>query len=496
MKKQISRGDYFDGLFQGPGKKPVKKPGHKRQKIINLSPADLKDKVFEFYFNPQHIDPVCHSAKSAFTPWASLSQSKRNWFLKKLAQVYREKQEEIAILISRETGKPLWESRQEALALSSKIDVTLKHALPLVQTKTLPSRLRTDNVKEKLFYKPRGALLVLGPFNFPVHLANGHIVPALAVGNTVVFKPSDKTPASAQKLAECFHLAGFPKGVFNLIHGSSHIARSLVKHPLLDGVLFTGSYSVGKEIQKTLINYPQKICVLEMGGKNSCLVWKDANLKQAVAEVVKGAYITAGQRCSSLSRLILHKNIKKEFLDQFVKQSADLKIGHWKNNPFMGPLVDSKALSRFKKVHREAEITGAGILKKGKHLKSLGGYYVSPAIVEPKKFDPKSYYQNEELFLPFVTVYEVQEEAEAFNLINQSDYGLCFSVFTKSEAFFKRASQAVRAGIFNWNISTVGASPRLPFGGVGKSGNARPAGLFSIYNTVIPVGSLEHLTNH
>ena len=477
-----SKGDYIDGGFKKPS-------GRKLKKHTIFSPADLSDKVFEYFSNPDHVEMACESAKKAYPSWSVLSQEERNLYLSKLADVYKQKEAEMAILISRETGKPFWESQTEAKALSQKIDVTLKESLPLVKDTPLSS-VRAD-AKGKIAYRSKGVFLVLGPFNFPVHLPNGHIISALASGNTLIFKPSDKTPASAEKLAECFHLAGFPKGVFNLVLGGARIAQALVQDKSIDGVLFTGSYAVGKKIKEQLLDQPQKILALEMGGKNSTLVWKDADIETAVYEVLKGAYLTSGQRCSSTSRLILHKEIKDVFLKKFIQLSRRLKIGYWKDNPFMGPLVDQKAIKRFRAVKKEVEKEKAFIHLAGKELDHMNGYYVSPFVVEPKVYNSQSFYQNEELFMPFVTVYSVSKEEEALDLINRSAYGLCLSVFTREEVLARRIFQQSKMGVFHWNLSTNGASSRLPFGGLGKSGNDRPAGLFAIYACTTPVAWMQ-----
>ena len=475
-----SKGDYIDGAF-------IKTQGQSVREIF--SPADFSDKVFEGFFNLDHIEPVREAAVRAYSLWSALSQEKRNAYLIKLACVYREKEEEMAVLISRETGKPLWESQQEAKALSQKVDITLKEALPLVRDGAL-SPLRAG-AKGKIAYRSRGVFLVIGPFNFPVHLPNGHLIAALASGNTVIFKPSDKTPASAEKLAECFHLAGLPKGVFNLIQGGAETAQALAQDSQVNGVLFTGSYAVGKKIQKQILDQPQKILALEMGGKNSALIWKDADIENAVYETLKGVYLTCGQRCSATSCLILHREIKDVFLEKFIQLSKRLKIGHWRDNPFMGPLIDQQAVDRFCAANKEAEKQQAGFYLTGKKLGHLNGHYVSPSIVEPKAYDSRSFYQTEELFTPFLTVYCTDQEEEAFHLINQGVYGLCLSVFSKEEKWVNRVFQKAKVGVFHWNLSSNGASSRLPFGGLGKSGNDRPAGLFAVYTCVAPVAWMQ-----
>ncbi len=482
MQKKIEplfkgQGSYIDGSF-------VKASDDEKMCSI-LSPADLKDTVFEYFIDPSHVDLACESAFRAFGAWSSLHPKNREKYFLKLAQIYRENEESLAVLISRETGKPLWESRLEVKSLSQKIHITLDHSLPLVETKKIDSM--KPKVQTFIRYKPRGVFVVIGPFNFPLHLPNGHLISALASGNTVIFKPSEKTPASGEKLAKMFDLAGFPKGVFNLIQGGSEVSKRLIQHKKVRGVLFTGSYRVGQEIKKQLLEHPQKILALEMGGKNYTVVWSIKNLTRAIHETLKGAYLTAGQRCSATANLILHPKIKEEFLNRLISLTRSLKIGHWRDNSFMGPLIDEKAVSHFLKASEEAEKTGANLHLKGKSMHSLGGHYVSPSLVEPKNYDSSAKYQSEELFAPHLNVYTTDQEEEALYWINDSGYGLCLSIFSEEEKFAEKIFQNANVGVFHWNSSSNGASSFLPFGGLGKSGNDRPAGMFAIYSCTTPV---------
>jgi len=313
------------------------------------------------------------------------------------------------------------------------------------------------------------------------------LVAALASGNTVIFKPSEKTPASAQKLAECFQHAQFPKGVFNLVQGGADIAQSLVTHPAVQGVFFTGSYETGLKLKKQILPYPDKILALEMGGKNSAVIWDFEDLDNAVLETLKGAFLTTGQRCSSTSRLILHSRIKEPFLEKFLSYSQRLKIGHWQDKVFMGPLINQEVMDRFFSSLQEAKEEGAFIHLEGQKQEHLNGYYVSPSIVEPLSFQSQSFHQNQELFVPHLNVYTSDYEEEAFHLANQSGYGLCVSLFSQEQKFIEKAFQTLHAGVFHCNFSSNGASPYLPFGGVRKSGNGRPAGLLAITSCVTPI---------
>ncbi len=473
LTKHQYLGDYINGAFV--------KSRH-GDKYRSISPADLDDTILEWVeSDSEHIDLVLEHAQKAYLSWSALEQKDRNKYLLKLAEVYKQNTEEIAVLIARETGKPLWESKQEANALSAKIKVTLEESLPLVQNRTVSQN--TSMVKEEICYRSKGVFVVIGPFNFPMHLPNGQILSALACGNTVIFKPSELTPACGQIMAQCFHQAGFPKGVFNMVQGSGSIAQIFVQDELVDGVLFTGSYKTGKHIKKLTWDNPHKIVALEMGGKNSSIVWKSANVQQAVWEVFNGAYLTTGQRCSSTSQIILHPHIRKSFLDQFLDLTKKVKIGHWQNNPFMGPLINSKSVDNYLTVLQKAKNTStASVLIEGSKIPNLNGYFVSPTVVE-------NFYYEEELFAPLVSIYTTDSKEKVWELVNQSGYGLCLSVFAeeKDKTFVQQLFQKAKVGVFHWNVKSNGASSHLPFGGMGKSGNHQPAGLFAVLSCMTPV---------
>ncbi|MDB2426157.1 aldehyde dehydrogenase family protein [bacterium] len=385
------KGNYIAGEFI----KPQRSEGERQI----YSPGDLDDLVFDFSFDYTQIDDACSAAKEAFLPWARLDLSERIEYLNKLKTVYENNTDLIAETISRETGKPLWEAQGEAKAMVGKITITVNHSVDLIKTQTIKEAI--PSVDGKIWFKPRGVMAVLGPFNFPGHLPNGHIVPALMTGNTIVFKPSEKTSAMGQLFADLIHQAGFPKGVFNVVHGDGEVGKRLAKHAAVDGVLFTGSYDVGLKIKKDTINDYWKILALEMGGKNSTIVWDDADLEKAVYETLIGAFLTSGQRCSCTSRIVLNKKISDKFIKLFHEKAKKLSIGHWKDNPFMGPLISKQSFDAYLKFQDIANREGAESLMRGKELGcSKKGYYVTPSINLIKSFDSNSVYQNTEIFGP------------------------------------------------------------------------------------------------
>ena len=485
-------GNYIGGEFVLDSKEPSWKI---------FSPSDLDDLIIEGNSPESHVDEACSQAKKAFKPWNHLSLEKRKEKLLHLKEIYQNSTEKTALLISRETGKPLWESRQEASALAQKISITLEHSLKLVETEEVNDVF--PGVKGYIRYQARGVMAVIGPFNFPLHLPNGHIVPALLMGNTVVFKPSDKTPLTGQWLSQMIHEAGFPPGVFNMIQGSSEVGKKLVKNKSISGILFTGSYAKGKKIQSQILKEDKKILALELGGKNSSLVWKDASLEKALYENTLGAFLTTGQRCSSTSKLILHQEIFDTFLSSFLKVVKNLKIGHWSDEPFMGPLIDKASIERHFHFQNLGLKEGGEILLKGEPLDSLQqpkglsskrsvkGHYVSPSLIFFKNQSSHSHYQNEEIFTPSLAIYCIHNFEEALNIIHSSGYGLAVSCFSKNPDIYKKALKDVQAGLIHWNRSTAGASSRLAFGGRGRSGNDRPSGHLAIQSCVVPVSSLE-----
>lgn len=484
--KEISfLGDYINGEF-------ALNPDPDGQWQIH-SPADLKEKVISPSFSFAHIDRSCLAAKAAFPTWAKLDLEKRKEYLLRLKEVYLSRADEFAEVISRETGKPLWEAKTEAKAMVGKIDITIGHSLRLVREERIENALpRVDGV---IRHKPRGVMAVIGPFNFPGHLPNGHIIPALLMGNTVVFKPSDKTPAVGQFMAQMFHEAQFPTGVFNLLQGQGETGKRLCEHEHVDGVLFTGSYEVGLKIKQATLHHHWKILALEMGGKNSTIVWDDADLEKAVYESVLGAFLTSGQRCSCTSKIIVHKKVKEKFLENFYSTAKKLVIGHWSENPFMGPLISADSLEKYIRFQEIAKREGAESIMRGKALSlDKDGYYVTPSIYSVPKFDPKSFYQNNEIFGPNVAIFETDDFSEAMKITNASGFGLVAALFSKNKELYQRALLEARVGLLNWNRTTNGASSKLPFGGMGKSGNDRPSADYAVLYCSVPVASLEDPT--
>lgn len=480
-----NQGDFINNAFIVPEKKD--------SEWTVTSPADKTEVVFQGTADFQHVEQAVEAARKAYPKWSSAPLEKRIGYLQKLKQLYIENKTKMAEIICRETGKPNWESLGEVQAMIGKIDITINHSLKLVAPVVIENAL--PNINGVIHYKPRGVMAVVGPFNFPGHLPNGHIVPALVTGNTVVFKPSEKTPVIGQFMAELIQQADFPKGVFNLVQGLGETGKRLVSHHGVDGVLFTGSYDVGLKIKQDTINQYWKILALEMGGKNTAIIWDDADLEKAVYETLIGGFLTAGQRCSCTSKLVLHKNIKDKFLKNFHAAAKKLTIGHWSENPFMGPLISEDSVEKYLRFQQIAQREGAECIMRGKALElNHKGNYVTPSIHQAKDIDSKSVYQNSEIFGPNICVYEVDDFEKALEITNASGFGLVASVYTKQQLLYEKAVLEARVGLLNWNRTTNGASSRLPFGGMGKSANDRPSAHFAVNYCTVPVSSLEDHT--
>lgn len=480
------KGNYIAGKFTAPRDAVGA--------ITIKSPADLTDAFDPYAYSYRDVEEATTAARDAFKKWRKTKFSERAELLVKYKEALKKKEAQLAEVLSREIGKPLWEAKQEVATMINKVDVTLTDGMKPVTNYEIPAIL--DNTLGSCEYRPHGVFVVIGPFNFPGHLANGHIVPALATGNTVIFKPSEKAPGVGQIMAEAFHEAGFPAGVFNMVQGEKEVGRRLVVSERVDGVLFTGSYEVGLKIKQDTLQQYWKLVALELGGKNSAIICDDADLNWAIYETLTGAFVTTGQRCSSTSRIMVHRSLLDQFVQKYHAQAKAFAIGHPLDNPFMGPLVDENAVEKYLKFLGIASREGCDIVMRGKQLENeYRGHYVTPSICLVRnnaiQSVKKSVYQQTEIFGPNVAIYAYDDIEEAVELANATQYGLVFSVFTKSRTKYETMSADLNAGLINWNRSTVGASSRLPFGGLKRSGNHFPTAVAASSYCAYPVASLQ-----
>ena len=340
-------------------------------------------------------------------------------------------------------------------------------------------------------HRPLGVVAVFGPYNFPGHLPNGHIIPALLAGNTVVFKPSELTPLVGERTVQLWDEAGIPSGVINLVQGAADVGRALASAPDLDGLFFTGSAHVGQILHRQFADYPGKMLALEMGGNNALIVGDVGDMGAAVYQAISSAFASAGQRCTCARRLLVPSNVSgDQFLDRFVEASAALTVGNPTADVFLGPLISPKAASDLLAAQQTLVDLGGKLLL-GMHRRPEGDAYVSPGIID---LTGVAKVPDEEYFGPLVSVYRYETFDEAIGLANDTRFGLAAGLFDDSRDRFERFMSRSTAGVVNWNRPTTGASSGAPFGGTGLSGNHRPAAYYAADYCAYPVASFEAQT--
>ncbi len=452
--------------------------------LESRSPSDPGDLVGSFPIaGASEVDAAVARARAAFPAWRDTGAEARAALLRRFAELANGCEDELARLLAREVGKALWDARGEAKLLAAKVGVTLAEGLQLVAPMEPAAGARAE-------YHPRGVLAVLGPFNFPLHLPNGHLVPALATGNTVVFKPSEVAPACGERLVALLREAGVPEGVVEIVHGGRDTGRALATHAGVDGVLFTGSWAGGRALREATLDQPGKLLALEMGGNNAVLVLEDADLDLAVAETALSVAATTGQRCTCARRIFVARQHLDLFTEKLSRVLHGLRVGPpLEDGVFMGPLVSRAAwegVARWRE--RAAEAGGERVLLAQPDLPPP---YLGAGLVRFATTEQKHPYQREEIFGPEAALYPIGDLDEGIAAANDSDYGLACSVFTRSRASYERCIGRVRVGCLNWNKATVGASGKLPFGGLGKSGNDRPAGVSATLYCTVAQAHLE-----
>lgn len=433
----------------------------------------------------EEISAAYSAAERALSTWALLSLEARTQYLLSFVQTVEKNRAKLTALISLETGKPLWEAATEVSSVIGKINLSIK----AYQERTSTHEVSNPDALGYIRYKPTGVVAVLGPFNFPVHLSNGHIVPALLAGNTIVYKPSELTPAVAELIVQCWHQSGLPAGVINLIQGDASVAKSLLEKNI-QAVYFTGSYSAGVQIHKQLAERPEVLVALEMGGNNPLVIDEVSNLDAALYQTALSAFLTAGQRCSCARRVIIpNTSFGDEFLSKFIQLSSTLRIGPFTEEPepFMGPVIRPQhALKHLESQKNLIELGGKPLLPMS--LLHPGSGFLSPGVMDMTAVTNAP---DEEIFAPLIQIYRYQHFEEALLIANQTKYGLVAGLLSDSPERYQQFYNSIKAGLINWNRPTTGAASNLPFGGIGHSGNHRPSAYFAADYCAYPIASLE-----
>lgn len=436
--------------------------------------------------SPEQVDQAITAARQAGWDWSQKTVEQRIEIIKRFEDLLKEKKNALAELISQETGKPFWETLTEAGAMAGKIDISIRAYNERTGIKENPMGAGIAATR----HKPHGVLAVFGPYNFPGHLPNGHIVPALIAGNTIVFKPSELTPAVAEFTVRLWQKAGLPDGVLNLVQGEVETGVALANHPQIDGILFTGSETVGNILHKQVSGQPNKILALELGGNNPLILGDVKDLDAAVYHTIQSAYISAGQRCTCARRLLVPNNSRGEaFLEQLTTAVKNIHVSHYDDEkaPFFGPVVSEKAAKELVKAQEALLQKGAKALVKMEHLQPETGF-VSPALIDVSDIQT----DDEEYFGPLLQVYRYDSFDDAITKANNTRFGLAAGLFSDDKKEYEHFYSKIRAGIVNWNNQLTGASSAAPFGGVGNSGNHRPSAYYAADYCAYPVASIEN----
>jgi succinylglutamic semialdehyde dehydrogenase len=430
------------------------------------------------------IASALEKARAAFATWSVTSLAERVALVRAYAAELERDQEGFARAIAQETGKPLWEGRQEVASMIGKVEVSIRAQEERAGTRAQALAFG----RAVLRHRPHGVMAVLGPYNFPGHLPNGHIVPALLAGDTVIFKPSEETPLVGEMMGKAWARAGLPEGVMTVVQGGRDTGAALIAGEI-DGLLFTGSAAAGAHFRRLLADRPEVILALELGGNNPLIAW-DGDPAAAASIIVQSAFITTGQRCSCARRLIVPEG---ESGDRVIGAVAELAsrigIGQWDEEPepTIGPLISADAAAKARAAVEGLIALGAKIVLPFEKLAGKSDAFVTPAMLDVTGLEVP----DAEIFAPVLQLIRVRDLDAAIAVANHTAFGLSAGLISEDEQLWRRYADRARAGIVNWNRPTTGAAATMPFGGTGASGNHRPSAYYAADYCAYPVGSFE-----
>ncbi|MGJ8667871.1 MAG: succinylglutamate-semialdehyde dehydrogenase [Oceanococcus sp.] len=455
--------------------------------MVSLDPAKNRPVWHGQSATPTQVDAAVAAARAAFPTWAAMTRDERLQILQTFADTLKSQHETMALVIAQETGKPLWETRTEVNAMIGKlaISVTAQDERAGERSAELPG------AQAVLRHRPHGVVAVFGPYNFPGHLPNGHIIPALLAGNTVVFKPSELTPWVAQQTVTIWEQAGLPAGVLNLIQGALETGRALAGHADIDGLFFTGSSRTGASLHEQYGGHPGKILALEMGGNNPLIVDELADIDAAVHDIIQSAFVTSGQRCTCARRVLVPQGAWGDaLLQRLVDVTAKISVGLYdaEEQPFMGAMISALAAVGMVAVQQSLLDAGATALLPMRHLDTDTGL-VAPGIVDVSSIVDAM--PDEEHFGPLLKVIRYADFDEAIARANATRFGLSAGLLSDDEPRYQYFLARIRAGIVNWNRPITGAAGSAPFGGIGASGNHRASAYYAADYCAYPVASME-----
>ena len=432
------------------------------------------------------VAQACQSARAAFVAWARRPLAERLEIIQCFATLLEQNKQQLATVISRETSKPLWETLTEVQSMVAKVAISVR----AYHERTGESLTEMADGAASLRHRPHGVLAVFGPYNFPGHLPNGHIVPALIAGNTVVFKPSELTPWTAEETVKLWQAAGLPDGVLNLVQGGRSTGEALAQSSEIDGLLFTGSANTGYYLHQQLAGAPEKILALEMGGNNALIIDEITDIDAVVNLTIQSAFVSAGQRCTCARRLIIKNGTEGDaFIQRLVEVTRDLVVGQWdaQPQPFMGGVISLNAAQQILQAQQRLIDLGATPLLSVTQP-DANSSLLSAGILEVTGV---SHVPDEEYFGPLSCIYRYDNFDEALKIANATRFGLSVGLVSPDRDLFERLLIEARAGIVNWNKPLTGASSAAPFGGVGASGNHRASAFYAADYCAWPMASLE-----
>lgn len=432
------------------------------------------------------VAQACQSARAAFVAWARRPLAERLEVIQRFATLLEQNKQQLATVISRETSKPLWETLTEVQSMVAKVAISVR----AYHERTGESLTEMADGAASLRHRPHGVLAVFGPYNFPGHLPNGHIVPALIAGNTVVFKPSELTPWTAEETVKLWQAAGLPDGVLNLVQGGRSTGEALAQSSEIDGLLFTGSANTGYHLHQQLAGAPEKILALEMGGNNALIIDEITDIDAVVNLTIQSAFVSAGQRCTCARRLIIKNGTEGDaFIQRLLEVTRDLVVGQWdaEPQPFMGGVISLNAAQQILQAQQRLIDLGATPLLSVTQP-DANSSLLSAGILEVTGV---SNVPDEEYFGPLSCIYRYDNFDEALKIANATRFGLSVGLVSPDRDLFERLLIEARAGIVNWNKPLTGASSAAPFGGVGASGNHRASAFYAADYCAWPMASLE-----
>ncbi len=432
------------------------------------------------------VEAACRAARAAFPAWARRPLAERLELLQRFAGLLEQHKTELATAIARETSKPWWESQTEVQAMINKVAISLT----AYQARTGETSVPLGDGHASLRHRPHGVLAVFGPYNFPGHLPNGHIVPALLAGNTVIFKPSELTPMTAELTLRYWQQAGLPAGVINLVQGGRRTGMALASSDETDGLLFTGSAHTGYQLHRQLAGRPEKMLALEMGGNNALIVEQADDVDAAVNVIIHSAFISAGQRCTCARRLLVRRGPAGDaLLRRLAAVSAGLRVGAWDSQPppFMGGVISLPAAANLLAAQQKL-LDGGGEALLAMAQPRADSSLLTPGIIDITAVGDAP---DEEYFGPLLSVIRYDEFDQALALANRTRFGLAIGLISPHRRHFDQLLLEARAGIVNWNKPLTGAASSAPFGGIGASGNHRPSAFYAADYCAWPMASLE-----